>query len=125
MGGYQLRVLTAELLGSRVVLPTDTVPGYMDWYLQISHPYIIPIPEGYAVRPVHIGVVVQEVPSQSQTQLSFPLSDRLGHIRDILTELMSSDEIANDSPVYQRLKDAEELTKGMTYVRRGGSGSAS
>jgi hypothetical protein len=48
------------MLGFRVVLPTDTVPGYMDWYLKISHPYIIPIPEGYTVRPVQIGVVVQE-----------------------------------------------------------------
>jgi hypothetical protein len=58
-------VLTAEMLGSCVVLPTETVPGYKDWYLQISHPYIIPILEGYADRPVHIGVVVQEDPSQS------------------------------------------------------------
>jgi hypothetical protein len=35
--GYQQRVLTEEMMGSRVVFPTDTVPGYMDWYLQISH----------------------------------------------------------------------------------------
>jgi paraquat-inducible protein B len=86
--------------------------------------YIIHIPEGYTVRPVHIGDVVQEAPSQSQAQISSHLADRLSDIRDILTELMSSDEIANDSYVYQRLKDAEELIKGMTYVRRGGSGSS-
>jgi hypothetical protein len=118
--GYQHRVLTTEMLGSRVVLPTDTVSGYMDWYLKISHSYIIPIPEGYTVRLVQIGTVVQEeAPSQSQTE------SRLGEIQRILKELMSSDEIANDSRVYQCLKDAEELTIGLTYVRRGGSGSGS
>jgi hypothetical protein len=111
------------MLGSRVILPTDTVPGYMDWYLKISHPYIIPIPEGYSVRPVQTNVVVQEAPSQSQ--ISSPLADKLAHIRDILKELMSSDEIANNSCVYQRLKDAEELTMRLTYVMRGGSDSAS
>jgi hypothetical protein len=121
--GYEQRVLTAEMLGSRVVLLTDTVPGYMDWYLKISRPYIIRILEGYSVRPVQIDAVVQEAPSQSQ--ISSPLADRLAHIRDILKELMSSDEIANDSRVYQRLKDAEELTMRLTYVRRDGSGSAS
>jgi hypothetical protein len=49
---------------------------------------------------------------------------RLAHIRDILKELISSDEIANDSRVYQCLKDAEEFTKALTYVRRGGLGSS-
>jgi hypothetical protein len=44
--GYQQCVLIAEMLGSLVVLPIDIVPDYIDWYLQISHPYIIPIPEG-------------------------------------------------------------------------------
>jgi hypothetical protein len=122
-GRYNLRVLTAEMLGSRVILPTDTVPGYMDWYLKISHPYIIPIPEGYSVRPVQTNVVVQEAPSQSQ--ISSPLADKLAHIRDILKELMSCDEIANDSRVYQRLKDVEDLTIGLTYVMRGGSRSTS
>jgi hypothetical protein len=38
---------------------------------------------------------------------------------------MSSDEIANDSCLYQRLKDAEDLTMRLTFVRRGGSGSGS
>jgi hypothetical protein len=121
-GRYNLRVLTAEVLGSRVILPTDTVPCYMDWYLKISHPYIIPIPEGYSVRPVQTNVVVQEAPSQSQ--ISSPLADKLAHIRDILKKLMSCDEIANDSRVYQCLKDAEEFTKALTYVRRGGLGSS-
>jgi hypothetical protein len=36
---YPDRVLTPNMLGSRVVCLTDTVPGYMEWYLQISHPY--------------------------------------------------------------------------------------
>jgi hypothetical protein len=120
--GYEQRILTAEMLGSRIVLPADTVPGYMDWYLQISHPYIIPIPEGYAIRPVQIGDVVQEAASQSQ--VSTQMAARLVHIRHILQELLASDEIANDSRVYQRLRDAEELTVNMTYTRRGGSGSA-
>jgi hypothetical protein len=129
--GYEQRILTAEMLGSRIVLSADTVPGYMDWYLQISHPYIIPIPEGHFVRPVQIDAVVQEAQiqsqsqAQSQTQISSPLADRLSHIRDILKELMSSDEIANNSCVYQRLKDAEELTMRLTYVMRGRSDSAS
>jgi hypothetical protein len=52
------------------------------------------------------------------------MAARLVHIRDILKELLASDEIANDSCVYQRPKDAEELTVNMTYTRRGGSGSA-
>jgi hypothetical protein len=93
--------------------------------LQISHSYIIPIPEGYTIRPVQIGDVVEEAPIQSQTQISFPLAGRLSNIRDILNELISSDEIANDSRVYQCLKDAEEVTMGLTYVRREESGSAS
>jgi hypothetical protein len=63
--GCEQRVLTAKMLSSRVVLLTDTVPGYMYWYLQISHPYIFPILEDYTVRPVQIGAVVQEAPSQS------------------------------------------------------------
>jgi hypothetical protein len=88
---YQWHVLTAEMLGSRVVLPTDIVPGYMDWYLKISHPYIIPIPESYTVRLVQIGAVVQEE-APSQSQLSSPMVARLGHIRDILQELLASDE---------------------------------
>jgi hypothetical protein len=33
-------------------------------------------------------------------------------------------KIANDSRVYQRLGDAEELIVNMTYTRRGGSGAA-
>jgi hypothetical protein len=41
---------------------------------------------------------------------------RFDHIRNILQELMSNDEIANESCVYQRLKVAEELT--MTYAKR-------
>jgi hypothetical protein len=123
--GYEQRVLTAEMLGSRVVLPTNIVPGNMDWYLQISHSYIIPIPEGYTIRPVQIGDVVEEAPLQSQTRISSHLAGRLSHIRDILNELISSDEIANDSRVYQCLKDAEEVTMGLTYVRREESGSAS
>jgi hypothetical protein len=53
------------------------------------------------------------------------MAARLCHIRDILQELMSNDEIANDSRVYQRLKDVEELTMNMTYSMRGGSRSAS
>jgi hypothetical protein len=89
--GYLQPVLTAEMLGSRVVLPTDTVSGYMDWYLKISHPYIIPIPESYTVRLVQIGAVVQEE-APSQSQLSSPMVARLGHIRDILQELLASDE---------------------------------
>ncbi|MCI70688.1 serine/threonine-protein phosphatase 7 long form-like protein, partial [Trifolium medium] len=40
------RVMTSSMLGTRVTLPTDTAPGYMEWYFKISHPYIIPIPEG-------------------------------------------------------------------------------
>jgi hypothetical protein len=51
------------------------------------------------------------------------MAARLVHIRDILKELLASDEIANDSCVYQRPKDAEELTVNMTYTRRGGSGA--
>ncbi|MCI70951.1 serine/threonine-protein phosphatase 7 long form-like protein, partial [Trifolium medium] len=41
------RVLTSDILGSRATLPSDTAPGYMAWYFRISHPYIIPILEGY------------------------------------------------------------------------------
>jgi hypothetical protein len=118
-------VLIAEMLGSRVVLPTDTMSGYMDWYLKISHPYIIPIPEGYTVRPVQIGAVVQEE-APSQSLVSSPIVSRLGHNRDILQELLVSDEITNDSRVYQCLRDTKELTVNMTYTRsmRGGSGAA-
>jgi hypothetical protein len=39
--------------------------------------------------------------------------------------MMSSDEIVNGSYVYQRLKDAEESTMGLTFIRRDGSGSGS
>jgi hypothetical protein len=91
--------------------------------LKISHPYIIPIPEGYSVRLVQTDAGVQEGPSQSQ--ISSMRETRLGQIRAILKKLMLSDEIANSSRVYQRLKDAEELIMRLTYVRRGGSGSAS
>jgi hypothetical protein len=53
------------MLGSHVVLLSDTVSGYMKWYLMISHPYIIHIQEGYSVRPVQIDDVVLEAPSQT------------------------------------------------------------
>jgi hypothetical protein len=52
------RLLTPVMFESRVVLPTDTVPGYMEWYLHISHLYIIPIPEGYSITPVQTHLVV-------------------------------------------------------------------
>ncbi|MCI96743.1 hypothetical protein A2U01_0118043, partial [Trifolium medium] len=32
----------------------------MAWYFKISHPYIIPISEGYSVRPAEPDVAVQE-----------------------------------------------------------------
>jgi hypothetical protein len=38
--------------------------------------------------------------------------------------LFASDEIENDSRVYQCLKDAGEFTVNMTYTRRGESRSA-
>jgi hypothetical protein len=50
---------------------------------------------------------------------------RLASIRDIVHDLMSSDEIANDSRVYNQLKAAEELSKTLTFVRMGGSSSNS
>jgi hypothetical protein len=34
---YTDYVLTAYMLGSRFACPTDTVPGYMEWYFKISH----------------------------------------------------------------------------------------
>jgi hypothetical protein len=46
------------MLGSCVVRPTHTVPGYMEWYFKMSHPYIIPIPEGYSMWPIQTDVVV-------------------------------------------------------------------
>jgi hypothetical protein len=36
---YADRVLTPNMLGNRVVCLTDTVLGYVEWYLRISHPY--------------------------------------------------------------------------------------
>ncbi|MCI72767.1 hypothetical protein A2U01_0094031, partial [Trifolium medium] len=63
-------VMTSSMLGTHVTLPSDTAPGYMAWYFKISHHYIIPIPEGYSVRPAETDVVVQEeAPTQTTTQL--------------------------------------------------------
>ncbi|MCI70798.1 hypothetical protein A2U01_0092061, partial [Trifolium medium] len=53
----------------------------MAWYFKISHPYIIPIPKGYSVRPAEPDVAVQEeAPTQTTTQLL----GRLASIHDIL-----------------------------------------
>ncbi|MCI18075.1 hypothetical protein A2U01_0039226, partial [Trifolium medium] len=69
------------MLGTRVTLPSDTAPGYMAWYFKISHPYIIPISEGYSVRLAEPDVAVQE---EAPTQTTTHLLGRLASIRDIL-----------------------------------------
>ncbi|MCI84153.1 hypothetical protein A2U01_0105429, partial [Trifolium medium] len=39
---------------------------YMAWYFKISHPYIIPIPEGYSVRSAETDAAVQkETPTET------------------------------------------------------------
>ncbi|PNY18144.1 otubain, partial [Trifolium pratense] len=51
------RVLTTGMLGSSAARPSDTAPGYITWYYDISHPHIIPFHAGYRVPLLESEVV--------------------------------------------------------------------
>ncbi|GAU33709.1 hypothetical protein TSUD_148600 [Trifolium subterraneum] len=92
---YTNRVLTFDMFGSRATIPSNTAPGYMTWYFKIPHPYIVPIPAGQSVMHAESGDGVL---------------GRLASIRDILNDLIISDEVPNGSHVYKELESAYTLT---------------
>ncbi|GAU33708.1 hypothetical protein TSUD_148590 [Trifolium subterraneum] len=77
------------MFGSRATIPSNTAPGYMTWYFKIPHPYIVPIPAGQSVMHAESGDGVL---------------GRLASIRDILNDLIISDEVPNGSHVYKELE---------------------
>ncbi|PNX96230.1 hypothetical protein L195_g019432 [Trifolium pratense] len=52
------RVLTPSMLGSRAAHSSNTAPGYIRWYYDISHPHITPFPVGYPVPLPESEVVI-------------------------------------------------------------------
>ncbi|PNX78741.1 hypothetical protein L195_g034719 [Trifolium pratense] len=60
-------------------------------------------------------VVVQEESSPESSNVSHLLTT-LGIICDMIKGLIISDEVANDSRVYQVLQDAEKMTINLTFV---------
>jgi hypothetical protein len=52
------RVLTPLALGIRVLYLWLTEPDYITWYIEISHPYLEPLPAGDLPRPAEIDAII-------------------------------------------------------------------
>ncbi|MCH99935.1 hypothetical protein A2U01_0020950 [Trifolium medium] len=118
-------VMTSDMLGSRATFhqtqPPDTWRGISRYHILTS---------SLSRRDTRLGqlsldAVVQEETPTETTKVT-QLLRRLDTVRDLLKDLMISDDIPTDCRVYQVLQDAVKVIRNITFVRKGGgSGSSS
>ncbi|WJX83874.1 hypothetical protein P8452_66500 [Trifolium repens] len=88
--GFKERVLTAAQRGPLAIDPWYTAAGYMRWYFRISHPYMMPLPQGDLPRPCERDAIMEE----QAGPLTSHLEGKLTEMRGIADRILACGELA-------------------------------
>jgi hypothetical protein len=119
-------VLTAAQRGPLAIYPWYAAPGYMRCYFRISHPYMLPLPQGDPPRPCQLEANMEEE-AQMEGLLTTCLDNTLTRNRGIADGLLASGELVEDSHALAEVKKSLALTTHYShgYQRRSGGGPRS
>ncbi|MCI40778.1 hypothetical protein A2U01_0062011, partial [Trifolium medium] len=98
----------------------DTAPGYMRWYFRISHPYMMPLPQGDPPRPCEHEAIIEEE-AQTEGPLATRLTTRINRMRQIARHLLDNGELPEGSRARRDVHDIWDAGNyAQQYRRRGG-----
>ena len=98
----------------------EAAEGYIQWYYDVSRPRMIHSDMEVSVsRPLE-WETINEIAAQEDGEHGFlELGGRLGHIRDLVYDVMPSGEVQRGSEAWQHLEEVlREVYGGKVYHRR-------
>ncbi|MCH89982.1 hypothetical protein A2U01_0010888 [Trifolium medium] len=96
----------------------------MRWYFRISHPYLIPLPQGDPQRSCEMEALVEE-DSEKEKSIVADLVVANSRIRQIAASLLRGGELANGSRAKEAMDEMYSIANyALRYRRMGGGGPA-